>query len=1296
MRFRSIWAWGTMAILLAMPIQVRGQTPVGTAFTYQGHLLDNSVPASGPYDLRFVLYDSTSSPPPTPLGTVYVDDLQVAQGLFTVPSLDFGSAFDGNRRWLELAVRPGSVDNGNRDPGSYMALTPLQEVTPAPYALFALNGPSGQGDFWALTGNAGTTPGTDFLGTTDNQALEIKVNGARALRIEPNTYGPNIIGGSSYNSVSAGAYASTIAGGDTNHVYDQWGSVGGGSNNQTGSDDGNTATAPGATVAGGLANKATSSLATVAGGGNNEASGIYAAVGGGNYNTASGAGSVVPGGLSCTAGGSYSLAAGCKAKVRDPAATGDGDGDEGTFVWADSNFADFTSTGPNQFLIRAGGGVGVNTNSPSSPLTVNGIIQSLAGGFKFPDGTVQTTAATGGGGSWSLTGNAGTTPGTNFLGTTDNQALQIKVNSNRALRIEPAATSPNIIGGHSDNTVASGVSGATIAGGGAAGTEYDLNKVTDDFGTVGGGRWNRAGDDDADHTNAMYATVPGGRSCHADAKYSFAAGRLAKVRSPAAVGDANGDQGTFLWADSTALEFVSVAANEFAARCTGGARFVTAIDGSGNPTKGLRLSPAGYLGLGTWTPSVNLDIYSTLSGNEQVSINSTATDFTGINLGNQSGQYYQRYAFRTLGTAAAGREGNLEIWGTTLNPMTVYNVLTATPSGKVGIGTQWPTAKLTIGGTSGVDGIKFPDGTLQTTAAWGLTGNAGTTPGTNFLGTTDNQALEIKVNGARSLRIEPASTPNIIGGSSANSVSGGAIGSMIAGGGSNHVYDNWSSVGGGYNNRAGSDDGNTSSAPYATVGGGQGNKASSWSATVAGGQANEASGLEAAVGGGGSNTASGQYSMAPGGLLCTAGGSFSFAAGRSAKVRDPAASGDSNGDEGTFVWADSNVANFTSSGPNQFLIRASGGVGVNRNNPAADLDVAGDALFSGNVAIGTNDPEGNGLRVYGNVESSGGVSGIFQVSGPVSCGWPCGDGTSRMVFDGNDINVVNDCCTGSIGGGALYLNNNSDGQVSIAQGGGNVYLASSGDSSYDQGDVYIAANAWNRGGKVMIGYTTMDDLLNVGGVIRSASGGFRFPDDTIQTTAAMAGGGYWTSSGSHINNNNAGNVGIGRQALGNKLEVEGDASKTTAGTWSANSDARIKTDIQTITGALDSLDRVRLVSFRYNDEYRQAHPSIQNRRYINIIAQEFAEVFPDYVKPSGERLPQGGEILQADPYPLTIYAAAGVQELHQIVQEKDAKIAALNDKIDSMTKQNDKLQARLAALEAAVAKLAKNANRGAR
>jgi hypothetical protein len=126
-----------------------------------------------------------------------------------------------------------------------------------------------------------------------------------------------------------------------------------------------------------------------------------------------------------------------------------------------------------------------------------------------------------------------------------------------------------------------------------------------------------------------------------------------------------------------------------------------------------------------------------------------------------------------------------------------------------------------------------------------------------------------------------------------------------------------------------------------------------------------------------------------------------------------------------------------------------------------------------------------------------------------------------------------------------------------------------------------------------------------------------------------------------------GNIGINRRAAENALEVEGQASKSTAGSWLSNSDRRIKDAIHPVTGALEKLDQVRLVDFRYTDVYRAAHPGIADKRYLNVIAQEFAEVFPDHVQSSGEKLPDGSDILQVDTYPLTIYSAAAVQELHR-------------------------------------------------
>jgi hypothetical protein len=143
----------------------------------------------------------------------------------------------------------------------------------------------------------------------------------------------------------------------------------------------------------------------------------------------------------------------------------------------------------------------------------------------------------------------------------------------------------------------------------------------------------------------------------------------------------------------------------------------------------------------------------------------------------------------------------------------------------------------------------------------------------------------------------------------------------------------------------------------------------------------------------------------------------------------------------------------------------------------------------------------------------------------------------------------------------------------------------------------------------------------------------------------------------------SGKVGIGRTPATNALEVNGNASKSSAGSWLSNSDRRIKADIGSITGALEKLDQVRLVDFRYTDEYLAVHPEIEDRRYPNVIAQEFQEVFPDDVKGSGETLSDGSEILQVDTYPLTIYSAAAIQELHRENQQQRGKIAELEERL---------------------------------
>jgi hypothetical protein len=446
------------------------QAALGSAFTYQGQLKKNGSPINDTCDFQFSLYDASSGGTQI-TSTQTVTGVSVSNGLFTT-LIDFGNgAFNGDARWLEIAVKCAGDAN-------FVPLSQRQPLTAVPYALFSkaaawsgLSGvPAGFADgvdndttytagigltliggqfgldvpyslpqscangqlpkwngsawacandndtttFWSLSGNAATTPGTNFLGTTDNQALEFKVNNFRVLRLEPNAASPNIIGGFSGNSVTAGVKGATIGGGGestgTNRVTDDYGTVGGGFNNQAGNGSGSTSDRNHATVGGGINNTASGYSATVGGGINNTASGYYATVGGGINNTASDSAATVGGGINNTASGSYATvgggidntASGSYATVgggynntasnfaatvgggRDNTAAGDysfvvgrraknnDTNHKGVFLFADSTDADFNSTLANEFAARANGGFRFVSSSGTCTTTGGG------------------------------------------------------------------------------------------------------------------------------------------------------------------------------------------------------------------------------------------------------------------------------------------------------------------------------------------------------------------------------------------------------------------------------------------------------------------------------------------------------------------------------------------------------------------------------------------------------------------------------------------------------------------------------------------------------------------------------------------------------------------------------------------------------------------------------------------------------------------------------------------------------------------------------------------------------------
>ncbi|MCC6823360.1 MAG: tail fiber domain-containing protein [Verrucomicrobia subdivision 3 bacterium] len=430
----------SLMLLCAFNLQPSTACAQGTAFTYQGRLSDGANPAQGIYDLRFAIYDSSGGLTSI-AGPVTNSPTTVSNGLFTV-TLDFGAGvFTGAERWLEVAVRT----NGG---APFTALSPRQKLTPTPYAIFAggaqaatsvaaggvnsaalATGAVGgaaiadgaiaaqdlspgllNNTFWRLGGNAGTTPGTHFLGTTDNQPLEFKANNARALRLEPTATSPNLVGGHAGNSVAPGMDAVVIAGGGraggANHAGAELTVIGGGWAN---TNHGGGATLGGgylnriepvaydsvlmggrenviqngaaqttlsgglanvisngadyASISGGQFNLAGATEATVAGGGHNRALGFASAVGGGGGNAASGLWSAIAGGRDNAVG-----------TAADYAAVGGGSQNQIGTNSANSTVGggDANGIGANSIASTISGGVANDVAADSSYATIAG------------------------------------------------------------------------------------------------------------------------------------------------------------------------------------------------------------------------------------------------------------------------------------------------------------------------------------------------------------------------------------------------------------------------------------------------------------------------------------------------------------------------------------------------------------------------------------------------------------------------------------------------------------------------------------------------------------------------------------------------------------------------------------------------------------------------------------------------------------------------------------------------------------------------------------------------------------
>jgi hypothetical protein len=247
-----------------------------------------------------------------------------------------------------------------------------------------------------------------------------------------------------------------------------------------------------------------------------------------------------------------------------------------------------STQGDPRLTVTNGGNVGIGTETPGELLTVDGIIQSTSGGFKFPDGTVQT------GGGIAANGETSTTDGFAVTGALGVGDIPIEGGGVRMMwypgkgAFRAGIACPGSPCWDDDNV---GIGSAAVG---------QWTWAIGDYSTATGWQTQARGEGSTALGNGIasgdWSTVMGGGqasglastaigfSTRATGDYSVAMGRLAGTGP---------NEGSFVYGDASTLQVVrSTRPNQFVVRAAGG----TIIYSNSDLTAGVKLGP----GAGAW------------------------------------------------------------------------------------------------------------------------------------------------------------------------------------------------------------------------------------------------------------------------------------------------------------------------------------------------------------------------------------------------------------------------------------------------------------------------------------------------------------------------------------------------------------------------------------------------------------------------------------------------------------------------------------------------------------------------
>jgi len=459
----------------------------------------------------------------------------------------------------------------------------------------------------------------------------------------------------------------------------------------------------------------------------------------------------------------------------------------------------------NSLILGNAANVGIGTSTPTTLLHIN---SGVSPALRLVDGTqgagkVLTSDASGNatwqnasaGSDWTLTGNAGTVDGTNFIGTTDNIPFNIRVNNLKSGRVSPTTFETSLgyqalrVNTGNNNTAlgntalfnnTSGNGNTAIGSSASRDNVIGINTTAVGYSAL---MLNTASNNSAfgytalsSNTSGTLNTALGYGSLSTNSSGNNNTG-VGSNSMQFATGTDNTSVGYFSLRNSTGNNNTALGSSSGNINTTGsnntfvGSNTNPSVNNLTNATaigantvvsqsNSLILGNAANVGIGTSTPSQLLTISAATNPIfrlERSNVSAFDWEISANGLG-----------FQINGGADATGVG-------------LTNFVTVDGFGKVGIGTNAPTTLLhlnsatspafrLVDGTQGAGKVLTSDASGNATwqnasagNAWTILGNAGTVDGTNFIGTTDNVPFNIRVNNLKAGRIDAANSNTFYG-----------------------------------------------------------------------------------------------------------------------------------------------------------------------------------------------------------------------------------------------------------------------------------------------------------------------------------------------------------------------------------------------------------------------------------------------------------------------------------------------------------------------------------------------------